>query len=245
MKAALIAALALSTARAQDLSLSDAVIDRVRGLPAYQAIQQVNAKLMAGDPPVAPSILTLLPTRNVGHGGRPADPLTVVFLGSAEQIQKALAGAGWTQVPLGDRAAIEKGLEDTFWHRHRPPNLPFRVYHLNGKREDFNWSMAQNLNTRHHFRLWRTDWKDDHGRELWWGSGDYDIKVRLRDFSHVVDPDVGLEMRFIKDSLAQSPDVSAMWIKFLPQVKGEIHNDSGYVLRTDGSVLFVGLTTAP
>jgi len=245
MIAMLFAALLVAPARAQELPRFDALIDQVKGSPAYQAVRQANPKLMAGDPPVSPAILAALPARNLGHGGKPADPLTVVFLGTAQQIQTALTGAGWTQVPMGDRAAIEKGLEDTFWHHHRPPNLPFHVFYVNGKREDMNWAMAQNLNTRHHFRLWRLPYRDDEGREIWWGSGDYDLKIRLRDFSHVVDPDVNAERLFIRDSLAQSPGVSAMWMKLLPQVKGEMVNNFGYKLRTDGNVLFVGLSTAP
>jgi hypothetical protein len=87
---------------------------------------------------------------------------------------------------------------------------------------------------RHHFRLWRTGFVDPSGRDLWWGSGNYDLRIRWSDLSHVPDPDASRERDFIAASLAAAPLLESSSLVAAPGVPRDGFNDKGYAFRTDG-----------
>ncbi|MDE2510705.1 MAG: LssY C-terminal domain-containing protein, partial [Elusimicrobia bacterium] len=105
-----------------------------------------------------------------------------------------------------------------------------------------NWALpVRPLAERHHFRLWNTGTRDRAGRLFWWGSGNYDLRIRWRDFSHVPDPDMDREREFISETLARSPLLDSIVLTPLPQIPREGANDKGYPFRTDGRVAVIVL----
>lgn len=186
---------------------------------------------LAPDPP--PAVVEGLPGRNEGRFGRPGDPLGFVFAGSPAAVRAALTGAGWSEIPTATRGALAVG-----W-------LPMNDYRLQGRRQDMNWAIAvRPLQERHHFRLWRTGRRDARGRDLWWGSGNYDLFIRWRDLSHTPDPDADRERDFLTASLRGSPLVESIALEALPQIPLTGANDKGYPFRTDGKAATIVLRAA-
>lgn len=183
---------------------------------------------LAPDPP--PAVVEGLPGRNEGRLGRPGDPLGFTFAGSARTVRAALSGAGWSEIPTSVRGALAAG------------SLPMNDYRLAGRRQDMNWVIqVRPLQERHHFRLWDTGRRDAKGRELWWGSGNYDLRIRWRDLSHTPDPDADRERDFLTGTLRGSPLVESVSLEALPQIPLSGANDKGYPFRTDGRAAVVVL----
>lgn len=182
------------------------------------------------------------PGRNEGRFGLPGDPLNLVFVGSAEAVRAALRAAGWTEVPTSTRASLWAGLRESLAGRPVAAFPPMNDYRLRGRRQDMNWALpVRFLQERHHFRLWRTGLVDRDGRDFWWGSANYDLRVRWRDLSHVPDPDADRERDFIVSTLSRSPRLRAATILPAPRVPVEGRNDKGYAFRTDGRVALIEL----
>ena len=203
----------------------------------------------APQPPVAASLegaLAGLPGRNMGRGGRPGDPMNLLFLGNDASVRGALTEAGWTQVPLGIPGSVWGGLMDLLSGKRLTRFPPFNHYGLDGRDQSMNWAQTvRPLAERHHFRLWKLALRDAGGRTLWWGSGNYDVRIRWRDLSHVPDPDMNAEREHVRRSLEGSRWVAGFDLKRLPQVPTEGANDKGYPFRTDGHVLVVMLRDVP
>lgn len=202
-----------------------------------RAVPPAEATISSWDE-VAPT----LPGRNEGRFGRPGDPLNVVFVGRPEVVRAALTGAGWTEVPTSVRGSLLAGLTEWFTGRRVAAFPPMNDYRLRGRRQDMNWAMpVRFLQERHHFRLWRTGTRDRDGRDVWWGTGNYDLRVRWRDFSHVPDPDANRERDFIAGTLASSPRTRVLALVPVARVPLSGENDKGYEFRTDGRVAVVDL----
>lgn len=186
--------------------------------------------------------LASLPARDIGKFERPADPLNMLFLGTEASVQEALEGAGWTRIPIPISDAFWRGLGELLRGeqlRSFPPMSDFRVL---GRVQDMNWVLViKPIETRHHFRLWRTGLHDARGRELWWGSGNFDLSWRMRDFSHRPHPDMNLERDYLAKTLEGSPLVEKASLVALPQIPREGVNAHGYPFTSDGRALLVEL----
>lgn len=183
-----------------------------------------------------------LPSLDEGRFGLPGDPLNLVFVGTPEAVRAALTAAGWTEIPTDVRGSLAAGLSEWLAGRELASFPPMNDYRLLGRRQDMNWAIAvRPLQERHHFRLWRTGLRDPRGRSYWWGSGNYDLSIRWRDFSHVPDPDADRERDEVVRRLSGSPALEALLVTPLPQIPREGVNDKGYPYRTDGRVAVVVL----
>ncbi|MBI4348143.1 MAG: LssY C-terminal domain-containing protein [Elusimicrobia bacterium] len=195
-----------------------------------------------GSAPVA-VILPQLAPRNVGRYGKPGDPLNLVFVGTEAQVVGALEEAGWTRIPLRIPAAFRAGLAELLHGKRLGAFPPMNLYRLDGRPQDLNWSQPITpITKRHHFRLWRSGWTDERGREVWWGTGNFDLDVRWWDLSHTPDPDMDAERDMIAGTLKGSRWVASLELRPAPQVPREGANDKGYAFRTDGRVLVATLT---
>lgn len=188
------------------------------------------------------SALAGLEGRNKGRFGRPGDALNLVFVGTETGVREALSNAGWTEVPATIRASTWAGFAELFTGRPLAAFPPMNEYWLNGRRQDMNWAIPiRPLATRHHFRLWDTGLRDPHGRTIWWGSGDYDLKLRLYDLSHVPDPEMDTERAYIAASLKDSPRLERVTLVDIASIPREGANDKGYPFRTDGRAAVIEL----
>lgn len=180
--------------------------------------------------------------RNKGRFGRPGDALNLVFVGTETGVREALYNAGWTEVPATIRESTWEGFAELFAGRPLAAFPPMNEYWLDGRRQNMNWAIPiRPLATRHHFRLWDTGMRDPHGRAIWWGSGDYDLKLRLYDLSHVPDPEMNTERDYIAESLKDSPRLERVTLIAVPAIPREGANDKGYPFRTDGRAAVIEL----
>jgi hypothetical protein len=183
----------------------------------------------------------MLPGRNEGRFGLPGDPLNLVFLGTPAAVRAALTDAGWTEVPTSVRGSLAAGFDEILDGRPLAAFPPMNDYRLIGRRQDMNWAIpVRPILERHHFRLWRTGLRLGE-RSFWWGSGNYDLDVRWRDFSHIPDPDADSERDEILRRFARSRFVESAALVPLPQIPREGVNDKGYPFRTDGRAALIVL----
>ncbi len=188
------------------------------------------------------SVYPALPPRNEGRLGKKGDPLNMIFLGSEERVRAALEGAGWTPIPLNLPESLRAGLGELLRRRPLTRFPPMNTYRVQGRTQDMNWAIVIiPIQTRHHFRLWRTGIIGPRGREVWWGTGNYDLSVRWWDLSHVPDPDMNYERDYIAETLAGSPQVESLAYVDIPQVPRSGANDKGYPFHQDGRALLVSL----
>ena len=114
------------------------------------------------------------------------------------------------------------------------------VYHVLGRPQDMNWAQVITpVLRRHHFRLWRTGLTDGTGREIWWGSGNYDLSVRWTDLTHRPDPDMNEERNFIERTLDGNKEITRKTKIKILQIPLRGSNECGYDFTTDGKALFV------
>lgn len=182
------------------------------------------------------------PAFNQGRLGRVGNPVNVAFVGTPASVRAALEGAGWTEVPRPIRASLWRGVRELLAGRTISATPPMNDYRLEGRLQDHNWAIATSfLQTRHHFRMWRTGQKDARGRDLWWAAGDYDLRIRWHDLSHVRDPDLDAERDYIAASVKDGPLFESLTYVKHPGVPATGENDKGYPFRTDGRVAVIAL----
>lgn len=203
------------------------------------------------EPPAAPVVrpaaplataLASLPGLNRGRLGRRGNSLNIVFVGREEAVRAALTGAGWTEVPLTIRASLYAGAKELLSGRRLAASPPMNDYYLEGRRQAMNWAIpVRHIHERHHFRLWDSGRRDERGRAVWWGTGDYDLKVRWHDLSHVPDPEMNRERDYLAQTLEGSALVENVSLVPLAQIPREGANDKGYPFRNDGRALVIEL----
>jgi len=194
----------------------------------------------AEDPLPLEAILRKLPPRNQGRFSRPGDPLNLVFVGPEASLIQTLESAGWTRIPISIAASTLGGIGELLTGRPLARFPPMNDYLLLGRVQDFNWAIpTRAIYSRHHFRLWRTPYVDLKGRQVWWGTGNYDMDVRWWDLSHIPDPSMDLEREYIASTLKDRARLSRIP---LPQIPRSGVNDRGYPFTSDGRALLVELT---
>lgn len=182
------------------------------------------------------------PPFNAGRLGRVGNPVNVAFVGTPAAVREALESAGWTEVPRPIRDSLWAALRELLAGKTVSATPPMNDYRLEGRLQDHNWAIATSfLQTRHHFRMWRTGQKDASGRDLWWAAGDYDLSIRWYDLSHVRDPDLDAERDYIARSVERSPLFESLSYVRHPGVPATGANDKGYPFRTDGRVALIVL----
>ncbi len=190
-------------------------------------------------------LLSEIPARNNGRFGRAGDPLNLLFIGSEEQVCAALSEAGWSAIPVRWPASFRAGFRDLLDGGKLKRCPPMNLYRVEGRVQDFNWAVpVTQITERHHFRLWRSSWRDERDRPVWWGSGNYDVDMRWHELSHIPHPDMNMERDFIHESLKGSPWVESARLQPLPQIPSDGVNDKGHPFRTDGRALVVTLKNA-
>lgn len=183
-----------------------------------------------------------LPGMNKGRFGRVGNPLNLVFVGTEASLREALSGAGWTEVPGTIRESVYKGFVELLTGRTVSAAPPMNEYWLDGRRQDMNWAISTKfLSARHHFRVWDTGLRDERGRAIWWGAGDYDLSIRWHDLSHVRDPDIDAERDYIAASLKDSPRLERVALVELAAIPRSGANDKGYPFHTDGRAAIIEL----
>jgi hypothetical protein len=154
----------------------------------------------------------LLPRFSAKLDGAPMAPVSLVFLGSGNELIEAFSAARWH---VAERVTIETALR-AFARGvlNKPyPTAPVLPVFLDGKLQDIAFQKHDPGDTsrrRHHARWWLTDFVCE-GKQVWVATASYDVGVGVgRLFPlpiHHIHPDIDAERDYIVGSLTSTGKV--------------------------------------
>ncbi len=121
--------------------------------------------------------LPALPARSEAHG-RPADPINLVFLGSAADLDQAFRAAGWTRA---SHKSVGTLIEEAVAVLARRPDAhaPVSTQHVGGRAQDATYELpGPTPRARDHVRLWRAGGDGD----AWAGAATQDVGILVNPF---------------------------------------------------------------
>ncbi len=175
------------------------------------------------------------------------DPVNLAFLGTAEQIERALRSSAWTKADPVTLASSWRIVTSTLTRRsyHEAPVSPLFLF---GRQQDFAYQQEVDGNPaqRHHVRFWRCpdDWLLPGGRRVdWLAAGTFDTTVGLSLFTlqvtHRIDADTDIERDHIVQTVtAGDPRVTVDDIEDFA-TGYHARNGGGDSIRTDGDLPIV------
>ena len=181
------------------------------------------------------------PKRTATPGGTAADPVNMVLVGTAGEVQSAMRAVGWAPADSLSRAsdiAIAKSVL-----LNRPDSTaPVSTLFLLGHRQDaaFEQQVGRSARQRHHVRLWLDPAITYQGRPVWLGSATYDARagVSHRTFrpTHHIAPDVDEERDALAAALVHAQQVAQTFRVTGVGVRVWEHNGEGDRFDTDGEM---------
>lgn len=178
------------------------------------------------------------------------DPVNLALRGSAEQIHRAMAAAGWVRADDLTFATGWRIVSATLTRRSysEAPVSPLLLF---GNQQDFAYQqeIAGSPSKRHHVRFWKCppDWLLPGGFEVeWLAAGTYDRSVGLSLFTgqitHKIDEDVDVERdHIIATVTAANPGVAVEEIRNF-STGYHSRNGGGDVIETDGDLPVLDLS---
>ena len=197
-------------------------------------------------PPVSLEQFTRrVPDRVQAEDGTPGDMVNFVLVGTREQVETAIAAAGWKKV---DRTKTEAAVRAVLNTIQKKPytELPMSELFLFGRAQDFGYARAEPLAVvaeRHHFRLWEAPWLTTNGQIIWVGAGTHDTGFeedkRTGKVTHKIDPEVDKERDFLRESLKAAGKIAGWGHVLPPEPVREATTAHGGPYRSDGRILVV------
>ena len=181
------------------------------------------------------------------------DPVNLAFLGTGEQIERAMRTAGWTKADPVTLASSWRIITSTVGRRsyHEAPVSPLFLF---GRQQDFAYQQEVDGNPaqRHHVRFWRCpdDWLlPGGGRVDWLAAGTFDTSVGLSLFTlqvtHRIDADTDVERDHIVTTVTDAD--SRVAVDVIADFASGYHarNGGGDTIRTDGDLPIVDVRALP
>jgi hypothetical protein len=178
-----------------------------------------------------------------------SDPINLAFIGSANDLRKVMAKAGWAEA---DKLSIKTGIKFIYSliANKSYPEAPVDSLYLFNKKPALVFQKQINGSPRekHHIRLWKTPskWYLPGGHKAnWLGAAHHDekfsFKAYILQFSHKIEADIDVERDYIIKMLKSLNLVSK--IKIVKHYTSGYHdiNGGGDAIYTDGSLPFVYL----
>jgi len=170
---------------------------------------------------------------------QPSDITTLMFIGTADQVQGAFTDAGWHAASkLGERSKFETVqalAEDRGYDE-----APVSILYLDGRPPDLVFEkLNDTFAKRHHLRIWlRPD--QYRGMPVWVCAATHDIHINFsakdRTFIHKIDPDIDAERSKVVNDLLLTGKVQSLMMVDRPQVPQHGQNATGDNLNTDGKM---------
>jgi hypothetical protein len=191
--------------------------------------------------------LARVPKRTQNPAGRPADPVNVGLVGTAEEVATAFAKAGWVRADsLSRRADLRIATSVLF---DRPDSTaPVSSLLLFGRRQDvaFERVVGRTARRRHHVRLWLVRGVTDGGRPVWIGDATYDLRAGLSHRAlrptHHIEADVDRERDTVFADLSAAGQLVERYAVTGMGPRIDARNAEGDRFDTDGE-LDVGVIT--
>ena len=189
-----------------------------------------------------PSLPHFVPRTGDDRTGRRADdPVNVVLLGSAAQIDSAFVRAGWVRAQAPSLRSLARGVTAAVVERSAV-GAPVSTQYFEGRKQDMTWELAgPNARFRHHLRLWLLD----DTTQTWVGAADQDVGLVVNPFrrraTHRIAPDMDTERDLVVRELEATGCASLVSYLDLPGAVRAGRNASGQRFTTDGRAAAVRL----
>ena len=174
-------------------------------------------------------------TTATGHAG---DAINVAFIGSEQELHRALAAAGWYAAdPITLKTSLRIAADVVL---NKPyPHAPVSDLYLWGRKEDaaFEQPVGESPKQRHHVRFWRSRELDANSEPLWLGAATYDERVEISrttgGITHKIGPDIDQERnKLVRDAVRADALDGYYWVDRFHGT-GEGRNGGGDPYFTD------------
>lgn len=192
------------------------------------------------------NFLSSAPQRSQSKDNKPGDPINLIFVGSAHDIEEAFRQVGWLEPKRKDGISIFDTARAVM-HNEGYGAAPISDLYLYGRKEDMAFEkMLNTFNKRHHLRLWQAPVQAPDGRPIWLGAATHDTGLDIRPgvVSHATDPNLDDEREQIGADLVASGIVQATDLVSRPNPLTSGVTATGGDWHTDGRLLAVSLKTA-
>ncbi|MGA3235726.1 MAG: LssY C-terminal domain-containing protein [Bryobacteraceae bacterium] len=177
---------------------------------------------------------------------QPMDLVNLVYVGSAEEINRAFSAAGWTGAQPNSRRATVKVMRAIAEDRGLA-EAPMRMLLLDGAEPDMQ--LQQSLDTfakRDHLRIWARSEQID-GRQVWASSATRDLAAVFAmhpfGFTHQIQDDVDLERDQVVSDLAFTGCVDSISYVARPETVRTSGQDYRKGVITDSRVAVITLNS--
>ena len=183
--------------------------------------------------------ISKLPLYSETLTGRNIEPISAIYVGNEAEIESLFLSHGWYKADPSTISNTLKAFSITF-NGGQYLNGPVTPSYMKGKTQDIAFEQptdANNFRSRHHTRLWKTDYVLPDGREIWVATSSLDSGVGLGSTmwipTHNIDPNIDAERDYIVKSLG----VKVKYLQVVPAQLGK--NASGDQFFTDGRAVVV------
>lgn len=179
------------------------------------------------------------PRHTTTHRGHRGDPVNIAFVGTEEEIHRALAAARWYAAdPITLKSSLRIAADVVL--RKPYEHAPVSDLFLWGRRQDLAYEqpVGNSPKQRHHVRFWRSEEVDAAGEPLWLGAATFDEQVEMSreagGVTHKIAPEVDRERNKLVGDTARSGVLDGYyWVdRFHPERQGT--NGGGDPWVTDG-----------
>jgi LssY C-terminus len=216
----------------------------ISALPAEIIVEHESLPTAKAESDEFDQMVEPLPWRVTTRKHIDSDLLNIIFLGSEDQVKSAFRKAGWHNADPVSKHAWMMNLY-ALLNNSGYAQQPMMTFLMNDKPEDMNWQ--KNLNSygrRDHLRIWQ--WSSDGATDpIWVASSTHDagvaLAVKYKGFVHHISPNIDDERSTVIRDLNFAGCVKSVTYVARPEVPTSLHNATGDLMRTDGSVAVVGL----
>ena len=187
------------------------------------------------------NMLADAPKRAESKDNRPGDPINLVFVGTAQEIQQAFHQAGWTEPKKKNQQSIWKTAQAVI-NNDGYNAAPVSDLYLFGRREDLAFEKTLNtFNKRHHLRLWQTSASAPDGRPIWLGAATHDVGIDVHPgvVSHATDSNLDDERAQVGSDLYLGGAVQAAELIAPPNPLSSGMTATGGAWHTDGKLFVI------
>jgi hypothetical protein len=206
----------------------------VAAVSGAAAVGQEPTDTIAGHP-----ALHRAPRHTITHRGHRGDPINIAFVGTEEELHRALSAARWYAAdPITLKSSLRIAADVVL--RKPYDHAPVSDLFLWGRRQDLAYEqpVGHSPKQRHHVRFWRSTEVDAAGEPLWLGAATFDERVELSKttggVTHKIAPEVDRERNKLVGDTARSGALDGYyWVdRFHPERQG--FNGGGDPWVTDG-----------
>lgn len=188
-----------------------------------------------------------IPRRSESLLGKPMEPMSLVLVGSLDDMTETFAHAGWTKVDRPTPVRVVKEVLAALANRPdasgpvTPAYLADRPQTLTFEKQD---ASSPSIQRRHHARVWQTRYCAMPGcRPIWVATASFDVGIelsgRLHLPTHRIDPDIDAERALIVADLAGEGATENGIIAVVPPLSG--NNAAGDAFTTDGGAIILAM----